>query len=91
MAALPERCAGIVVLTHEGARGAGEPLYQDVVTSLAERCPPGARGSRVACRACSAAATAVSKEFTPAMAKAALDELSALEPERTSRSGSPTT
>ncbi len=71
--ALPASVRGIVVLDRTKEPGAlGEPLYQDVVTALAEagRAIP-VIGGRYGLS---------SKEFTPAMAKAALDELDAPAP-----------
>jgi pyruvate-ferredoxin/flavodoxin oxidoreductase len=70
---LPESVRAISVLDRTKEPGAaGEPLYQDVVTALAEAGHP-ARvvGGRYGLG---------SKEFTPAMARAALDDLSADEP-----------
>jgi pyruvate-ferredoxin/flavodoxin oxidoreductase len=83
LAALPRTVKGIAVLDRTKEPGAlGEPLYQDVITALAEasmagRLPlagmPVVIGGRYGLS---------SKEFTPAMAKAVLDELSAAEPRR---------
>jgi pyruvate-ferredoxin/flavodoxin oxidoreductase len=70
--ALPATVQRIAVLDRTKEPGsAGEPLYQDVVTALAEG---GRRADVVGVRYGLA-----SKELTPAMAKAALDEL-ALDP-----------
>ncbi len=69
VAALPATVQAIAVLDRTKEPGAvGEPLFQDVVSSLAERNGPRPRviGGRYGL---------ASKEFTPAMAKAALDEL----------------
>ncbi len=79
VAALPSTVRSIAVLDRTKEPGApGEPLYQDVVTALAENVGPQMRRSRTVRRASSVGATACrSKEFTPAMAKAALDELAA--------------
>lgn len=75
VAALPDTVRGITVLDRTKEPGAvGEPLYQEVVAALAEagRQVP-TLGGRFGLS---------SKEFTPAMAKAALDELAAPEPRR---------
>ncbi len=69
VAALPATVHAIAVLDRTKEPGAvGEPLFQDVVSSFAERDGPRPRviGGRYGL---------ASKEFTPAMAKAALDEL----------------
>ena len=74
LAALPASVTGIAVLDRVKEPGAvGEPLYQDVVVSAArswpsDRARPVVIGGRYGL---------ASKEFTPAMAKAALDELQA--------------
>ena len=84
VAALPSTVRSIAVLDRTKEPGApGEPLYQDVVTALAEAWgtadvpipagPPRVIGGRYGLS---------SKEFTPAMAKAALDELAADRPKR---------
>jgi pyruvate-ferredoxin/flavodoxin oxidoreductase len=82
VAALPESVRGISVLDRTKEPGApGEPLYQDVVTSLAEETSAGrARFAGGLPRVLGGRYGLSSKEFTPAMAKAALDELAALEP-----------
>ncbi len=69
--ALPKTVRAIAALDRTKEPGAlGEPLYQDVVTALAEAWPhgtiPRVIGGRYGLS---------SKEYTPAMAKAALDEL----------------
>jgi len=69
--AIPSACKGITVLDRTKEPGAiGEPLYQDVVTAIAEQGDPDRRikviGGRYGLS---------SKEFTPEMVKAALDEL----------------
>lgn len=81
IAALPESVRAIAVLDRTKEPGAlGEPLYQDVVTSLAEAralgllprdCNPIVIGGRYGLS---------SKEFTPAMAKAVFDELKTAAP-----------
>jgi pyruvate-ferredoxin/flavodoxin oxidoreductase len=77
-AALPETVRRVAVLDRTKEPGAaGEPLYQDVVTALAERAMaggglmPAVVGGRYGL---------ASKEFTPAMAKAVLDGLAAHRP-----------
>ncbi len=71
-AALPATVRRVAVLDRTKEPGAtGEPLYQDVVTALAERAaatgaPPPVVGGRYGL---------ASKEFTPAMARAVLDGL----------------
>ena len=75
VAAVPATARAIAVLDRTKEPGApGEPLYQDVVTAFAESLAAGARipmprivGGRYGLG---------SKEFTPAMAKGVLDELS---------------
>ncbi|UCE31594.1 MAG: pyruvate:ferredoxin (flavodoxin) oxidoreductase, partial [Burkholderiales bacterium] len=76
--ALPATTKRIAVLDRTKEPGAiGEPLYQDVVTALAEAwpqgMPPRVIGGRYGLS---------SKEYTPAMAKAALDELTRAQPKR---------
>ncbi len=58
----------------------GEPLYQDVVTTLAEAVTTGARGEMP--RVIGGRYGLGSKEFTPAMAKAVFDELASPQPKR---------
>ena len=77
-AALPPTVRRIAVLDRTKEPGAtGEPLYQDVVTALAERAAAGGApmpmvvGGRYGL---------ASKEFTPAMARAVLDSLAAERP-----------
>ncbi len=72
--ALPKSVQGIAVLDRTKEPGAsGEPLYLDIVNALVEGNRPGIKviGGRYGLS---------SKEFTPAMAKAALDELKKAEP-----------
>ncbi|MFZ5538410.1 MAG: pyruvate:ferredoxin (flavodoxin) oxidoreductase [Pseudomonadota bacterium] len=77
--ALPKTVRAIAALDRTKEPGAiGEPLYQDVVTALAEGWPddmplPRVIGGRYGLS---------SKEYTPAMAKAALDELARPQPKR---------
>ncbi len=80
IAALPRSVRRIAVLDRTKEPGAiGEPLYQDVVTALAESCSGDGRqmpviiGGRYGLS---------SKEFTPAMAARVFEELSAKEPKR---------
>ncbi|MCL4683376.1 pyruvate:ferredoxin (flavodoxin) oxidoreductase [Myxococcota bacterium] len=72
LAALPAGVRAIAVLDRCKEPGsAGEPLYQDVVTTLAEAAAAGRPMPRVLGGRYGLA----SKEFTPAMAKGVLDEL----------------
>jgi pyruvate-ferredoxin/flavodoxin oxidoreductase len=72
LAALPKTVRLIAALDRTKEPGAlGEPLYQDVVTALAEAWPEDSRLPRVI----GGRYGLSSKEYTPAMAKAALDEL----------------
>ncbi len=76
LAALPATVRSIAVLDRTKEPGAaGEPLFQDVVTTLAESDRPKVRiiGGRYGLG---------SKEFTPAMAKAVFDEAARTEPKR---------
>jgi pyruvate-ferredoxin/flavodoxin oxidoreductase len=79
VAALPKSVRAITVLDRTKEPGAvGEPMYQDVVTALVEAWPqdlatPKVIGGRYGLS---------SKEYTPAMAKAALDELTQTQPKR---------
>ncbi len=76
LAALPATVSSIAVLDRTKEPGAvGEPLFQDVVTTLAESDRPKVRviGGRYGLG---------SKEFTPAMAKAVFDEAARAEPKR---------
>ena len=81
-AALPASVRAVVVLDRTKEPGApGEPLYQDVVTALAEEVASGrARFAGGIPRVTGGRYGLSSKEFTPAMAKAALDALDADEP-----------
>ena len=79
VAALPKSVRSIAVLDRTKEPGAiGEPLYQDVVAALAEGWPEGTPVPRVI----GGRYGLSSKEFTPAMAKAALDELCSTAPKR---------
>jgi pyruvate-ferredoxin/flavodoxin oxidoreductase len=79
VAALPKTVRSIAALDRTKEPGAiGEPLYMDVVAALAECWPadlplPRVIGGRYGLS---------SKEYTPAMAKAALDELKLAKPKR---------
>jgi len=79
LAALPESVETVAVLDRTKEPGAiGEPLFQDVVTALAEaaafgRAMPRVIGGRYGLS---------SKEFTPAMAKSVFDEASLGSPRR---------
>ena len=79
IAALPRSVRSIAVLDRTKEPGAiGEPLYQDVVTALVEAWPEGTPAPRVI----GGRYGLSSKEYTPAMAKAALDELREPKPKR---------
>ena len=77
LAALPETTRALMVLDRTKEPGAvGEPLYQDVVTAIAEEIAAGRSQLRGGMpRVLGARYGLASKEFTPAMAKAALDAL----------------
>ena len=77
--ALPATTRAIAVLDRTKEPGAlGEPLYQDVVTALAEAWPEDRRAPRVI----GGRYGLSSKEYTPAMAKAVFDELLQDKPKR---------
>ncbi len=79
--ALPPTAKAVAVLDRTKEPGApGEPLYQDVVTSLAEAV--GARRRDTMPRVIGGRYGLASKEFDPAMAKAVFDELRRDEPKR---------
>ena len=82
VAALPTSVRAVAVLDRTKEPGApGEPLYQDVVTALAEEVAAGrARFPDRMPRVTGGRYGLSSKEFTPAMAKAALDALDDEEP-----------
>ncbi len=77
---LPDSVRGIAVLDRTKEPGAiGEPLYQDVITALAEQ----ATGNGVTFpRVIGGRYGLSSKEFTPAMAARVFEELNAAEPKR---------
>ncbi len=79
LAAIPASVRGVAVLEQTKEPGAtGEPLYLDVVTTLAQGV---ARGERaIMPRVIGGRYGISSKDFTPAMVKAVFDELSASEP-----------
>ena len=83
LAALPKTVKGIAVLDRTKEPGAlGEPLYQDVVTVLAEAAIAGTLPLPGLPRVIGGRYGLSSKEFTPAMAKAVFDELKVAEPKR---------
>ncbi|MEI2652500.1 MAG: 2-oxoacid:acceptor oxidoreductase family protein [Microthrixaceae bacterium] len=76
-AALPATVKKIAVLDRTKEPGAaGEPLYQDVVTALAEALANGTAPFTQMPRVVGGRYGLTSKEFTPAMVKAVYDELS---------------
>jgi len=80
LAALPESATHVAVLDRTKEPGsAGEPLYQDVVTALAEGVAVGARGGRMP-RVIGGRYGLGSKEFTPAMVQAVFEALREAEP-----------
>ncbi len=79
--ALPDTVRSIAVLDRTKEPGSvGEPLFQDVVTTLAECGRTDANGAAV--RVIGGRYGLGSKEFTPAMAKAVFDELATESPRR---------
>ncbi len=79
VAALPKTVRSIAVLDRTKEPGAiGEPMYQDVVTALVEAWS----GDTPMPRVIGGRYGLSSKEFTPAMAKAVLDELGEKKPKR---------
>jgi len=73
LAALPETVTALAVLEQTKEPGAtGEPLYLDVVTTLAQAAPAGSRRMPVVIGGRYGLS---SKDFSPAMAKAVFDEL----------------
>ena len=80
-AALPASVRAIAVLDRTKEPGAvGEPLYQDVVTALAEARNDGRIAARPAPRIVGGRYGLSSKEFNPAMVKAVFDNLAAPTP-----------
>jgi len=75
LGALPATVKTIAVLDRTKEAGAaGEPLYQDVITAIAEALPAGKTPFRSFPRIIGGRYGLSSKEFTPAMAKAVFDE-----------------
>ncbi|HTX54676.1 MAG TPA: hypothetical protein VMD08_14810, partial [Candidatus Baltobacteraceae bacterium] len=73
--ALPKTVKTLAVLDRtKEPGGAGEPLYQDVVTALSEAVAAGASPFAATPRVIGGRYGLSSKEFTPAMVKAVLDE-----------------
>ena len=82
-AALPPTVRAIAVLDRTKEPGAiGEPLYQDVITAIAEALAEGAAPFTSFPRVIGGRYGLGSKEFTPAMAKAVFDELDRPAPRR---------
>jgi pyruvate-ferredoxin/flavodoxin oxidoreductase len=83
LAALPKTVRNLVVLDRTKEPGApGDPLYLDVVTALAEAHAEGVSPFPVPPRVIAGRYGLSSKEFTPAMVKAAFDELGKANPKR---------
>ncbi|MGI9285603.1 MAG: pyruvate:ferredoxin (flavodoxin) oxidoreductase [Pseudomonadales bacterium] len=79
--ALPATTQAIAVLDRSKEPGAsGEPLYMDVVTSLVEHAAHASSKFTIQPRTIGGRYGLSSKEFTPAMVKAVLDELGKGEP-----------
>jgi pyruvate-ferredoxin/flavodoxin oxidoreductase len=79
LAALPESCRAVAVLEQAKESGApGEPLYLDVMTTLANAVAVGRRATMP--RVVGGRYGLGSKNFNPAQAKAVFDELSKPEP-----------
>lgn len=79
VAALPESVRAVAVIEQTKEPGAvGEPLYQDVVTVLAQAVARGAR--RTMPRVVGGRYGLSSKDFPPSLAKAVFDELARPEP-----------
>ncbi|HEU4891876.1 MAG TPA: pyruvate:ferredoxin (flavodoxin) oxidoreductase [Vicinamibacterales bacterium] len=79
LAAIPATASAIAVLDRtKEPGGAGEPLYQDVVTAFAEGMAAGRRATMP--RIVGGRYGLASKEFTPAMVKAVFDNLAAAAP-----------
>ncbi len=80
---LPDTTRGIAVLDRTKEPGAlGEPLYQDVLTTIAEGAASGALETEGLPTVIGGRYGLSSKEFTPSMVKAVLDELDAEAPKR---------
>jgi pyruvate-ferredoxin/flavodoxin oxidoreductase len=81
LAALPRTVRALAVLDRtKEPGGAGEPLYQDVVTALSEGLASGKTALRGALRVIGGRYGLASKEFTPGMVQAVLDELASPAP-----------
>jgi pyruvate-ferredoxin/flavodoxin oxidoreductase len=81
LAALPRTVRAIAVLDRTKEAGAaGEPLYQDIVTAIAEARSSGESPLERTPRVVGGRYGLGSKEFTPAMAKAIFEELARPEP-----------
>ncbi len=81
LAALPASVTAVATLDRSKEPGApGEPLYQDVVTTLAEAAATGTLPTAAMPRVIGGRYGLSSKEFTPAMVKAVFDELAKTEP-----------
>jgi pyruvate-ferredoxin/flavodoxin oxidoreductase len=79
LAALPESCKRIAVLDRTKEPGsAGEPLYQDIITALAEGMAEGMIDAMP--RVIGGRYGLSSKEFTPAMVRAVFDNLASDKP-----------
>ncbi len=79
--ALPASIKSIAVLDRtKEPGGAGEPLYQDVITALAEGMAAGIGKLKAMPKVVCGRYGLSSKEFTPAMVKAVFDNLSAKQP-----------
>ena len=79
LAALPPGLRALAVLERTKEPGAvGEPLYQDVLATLAQAVAGGSRAAMP--RVVGGRFGLSSKDFTPAMAKAAFDDLAAANP-----------
>jgi len=83
VATLPTTTRNVVVLDRTKEPGApAEPLFMDVMTALMEETQAGRNAFRVVPRMIGGRYGLSSKEFTPAMAKAALEEGAAADPKR---------
>ncbi len=81
LSALPATTRGIAVLDRTKEPGsAGEPLYQDVLTAIAEGLAAGAAPFGVMPKVIGGRYGLSSKEFSPAMCKAVFDELTRTTP-----------
>ncbi len=81
LAALPASTRAIAVLDRTKEPGApGEPLYLDVVTTLAQAAADGSLPTATLPRIIGGRYGLSSKEFTPAMVKAVFDELAKTQP-----------